>query len=304
MSRVVHIADDIGRLQVRDRQLLATVRHDTVVGPKAPLEDLDLVIVDSTRGLLLDFHVLQSLLSEQTSLVVCDKKHMPAGILMPLAGAWDHTRTLHAQIEMSVPRKKRAWQQVVRAKILAQADNLPKGNPARAQLLLLAAGVRSGDAGNTEATAARAYWPALLGKAFRRQPGSGGAENGLLDFGYAIVRSVVARSVVGAGLHPALGLHHSSRSNPFCLVDDLMEPLRPAVDAIVVTAGEMDLNEATTRRLLVGVLQLPFRVGERVGPLNVVADSYVNSVRRYICGEIDRIESPTVAGDPGSDPDQ
>jgi CRISP-associated protein Cas1 len=304
MSRVVHIGDDVGRLRVRNRQLLATFRHEYTAGPQAPLEDLDLVVVDSIRGLVLDVYVLQAMLSEQTCLVVCDTKHMPAGILMPLAGAWDHTRTLHAQIEMSSPRRKRAWQQVVQAKIRAQANNLQAADPVRARLLALAAGVRSGDAANAEATAARSYWPAMMSSSFRRRPGNHTAENGLLDFGYAVIRSVIARSVVGAGLHPALGFHHSSRSNPFCLADDLMEPIRPAVDALVKRSRGAEPGEAATRQLLSSLLQQPYRVGDRTGSLNVVADAYLTSVRRYVVGEVDRLAIPTVTDVPGPEPEQ
>ena len=297
MSRVVHIGDDVGRLQVRNRQLRAYHRDTKEILGTAPLEDVDLVLADSTRGIFFDTHTLQAMLAEDTTLVMCDNKHMPVGLLLPLAGSWNHTRILHAQIEMSAARRKRAWQQIVQAKIRAQARNLPHAHPVTRRLTQLATEVRSGDTSNTEATAAKSYWSALFGQPFRRETRTRQAENGALDYGYAVLRSIVARSVVGAGMHPALGLHHIGRDNPYCLVDDLIEPLRPAIDSLVLKHETEPTLSPQLRAVLAKVVETPFTIGDRNGPLTFVMDIYAANVRQYILGETDKIETPTLIYD-------
>lgn len=293
MSRLVHIGDAVRELHVRDRQLHAHLYTDGV-SSVAPLEDLDVVIVDNQRGLTFDIHVLRSMLAEETTLIVSDAKHLPAGVLLPLAGSWRHTEVLHEQIEMSLPRKKRAWQQIVQCKIRAQASNLPAGIHRR-RLELLALAVRSGDKGNLEAVAARAYWTTLFDTDFRRTSQSRQSENGALDYGYAVVRALLARSVVGVGLHPTLGFFHNSRQNPFNLVDDLVEPLRPAIDAIVLENREAVRRSLDIRLALIAVLDTTFRCGEHTGPLNHVTDKYALSVRKYISGMVDTIDIPVLS---------
>ena len=299
MTRLVHIGDSIDRLQAHDRQLLAHPRDLAMARGSAPLEDLDAVVVDCTDGLSLDLHVLRSMLAEGTTLVVCDRKHLPAGVLVPLAGTWNHTEVLHQQIEMSEPRKKRAWQQLVQAKIRAQAANVISG-PDRAKLKMLAAAVRSGDRGNAEAVAAKLYWAATFDGGFRRTMRTNEAENGALNYGYAVARALLARSVVGVGLNPALGFFHRSRQNPFCLVDDLIEPIRPAVDAIVLRNRAAIQESVDIRSALVAVMSRPFRCAEKRGPLNHVADHYALSVKRYVSGDIENIDIPVVDDDPNS----
>ena len=199
------------------------------------------------------------------------------------------------QVAVGKPLRKQLWRQLVRAKIRAQALNLPADCPARQKLLELSSGVRSGDPANVEAHAARVYWQNWLpDEAFRRDADGDGV-NALLNYGYAIVRAAVARALVAAGLLPALGLFHCNRSNAFCLADDLMEPLRPLVDRRVresaparprgVEAG----NES-------GTAGTPGRpacdwASER-GPLMVNLHRMVASLVRCYQGETDRLEIP------------
>src|SRR3546814_8596637 len=107
--------------------------------------------------------------------------------------------------------------------------------------------VRSGDPDNVEAQAARKYWPALMGSEFRRDQNAGGS-NALLNYGYTVMRSCVARSIIGAGLHPAIGLHHHSRLNGFALADDLVEPFRPLVDGLVRRMTDEGVTTVTSDR--------------------------------------------------------
>jgi CRISPR-associated protein Cas1 len=221
----------------------------------------------------------------------CDWRGIPHSATAP----WSHNSRVgarhQAQARMSAPRKKNAWMRITRAKILGQASNLPPG-PGRERLVDLARSVRSGDPENIEARASRTYWSRMFpGEQFHRDPGSDG-RNSLLNYGYAIVRGLTLRSVTAAGLAPALSVFHSNRANPFSLVDDLMEPFRPAVDH---TVGSMPrgatLADGKVKKELVEVLQQPMRgAGETV--LSSIT-SLVQGYAIYAENQSERLEVPS-----------
>jgi hypothetical protein len=169
--------------------------------------------------------------------IVSNEKHLPAAMLLPLSTHSTQTERFARQAAVSLPTRKRAWQQIVQAKLRAQARLLEETTGADQGLHVMAGRVRSGDPDNLEAQAARVYWPALFGKeasgeAFRRDP-EGEGINVHLNYGYAVLRAIVARALCASGLHPSLGVHHHNRYDTFCLADDLMEPFRPLVDRVV-----------------------------------------------------------------------
>jgi len=207
------------------------------------------------------------------AVVVCGPKHLPVGLLLPLQTHTEVVWRIDDQIAAPRPLLKRLWQQIVRTKILAQARNLPADSLARRRLTDLAQQVRSGDPANVEAQAARAYWQAMFGQTFRRNPDAEDGINALLNYGYAILRAAVARAIVAAGLFPALGIHHRNRSDAFALADDLVEPLRPMADAQV---RDRLLQEPCPPRLdqhakarLLELLSTTVRIEETTGPLMV-----------------------------------
>jgi CRISPR-associated protein Cas1 len=202
-----------------------------------PLADIAVLIVSHPQ-VSFTHAVLSGLASAGGVLVACNEKHMPVSMLLPLASHSLQTERFAAQASMALPAKKRAWQQIVRAKIRSQAQLISERNGDDHELAALAARVRSGDPANVEAQAARIYWRELFsGRGFRRDPDSGGV-NACLNYGYAVLRAAVARAICGAGLHPSLGLHHHNRYDAFCLADDLMEPFRPVVDREVARLAE------------------------------------------------------------------
>jgi CRISP-associated protein Cas1 len=207
--------------------------------------------------------------------VVSGDDALPAAMLLPLDQHHAPARRLAAQADAALPVRKRLWAEIVRAKIAGQAAVLAREGRESAPLFALARDVRSGDPSNKEAHAALYYWLHLFEPNFRRDPALPD-QNRLLNYGYAILRAFVARALCGAGLHPGLGLHHRHRNNPFCLADDLMEPLRPVIDAEVaalVRAGgpALPLDTATRRRLVAVIARDEFRFGaERTVPATLV----------------------------------
>ena len=274
------------RLSVANSQLVVE-RPDL---PKAtlPIEDLGVVIVDDIRATYTQ-SVFLSLLEAGATVLVTDRAHLPIGMMLPLDAHHTQTERHRAQVETSAPVRKRAWQAIVRAKIVQQATVLSHFTGSHGGLVPMARRVRSGDPENLEAQAAQRYWPRLFGKTFRRDREAEGV-NALLNYGYAVVRAAVARGVVAAGLIPSLGVHHRHRGNPFCLADDLLEPYRPYVDwRVRQMAGEdgeyaPDLAERETRAALLSLLNETVHVGGRREPLLLALHTSAASLCRTLTG--------------------
>lgn len=295
IKRTIEISREPAHVTVRLDQL--TLERDGQTVGSIPCEDIGILLVDHP-GTTYTHAALARLAAADAAVVVCGRDHLPVAILLPLA---DHSQVVwrvRDQVAVSKPLCKQLWKQIVQAKIHAQACNLPKG-PARTKLLVLARGVRSGDPQNAEAQASRVYWSAFFeGIVFRRDR-DGGGPNPLLNYGYAVLRAAIARAIVAAGLLPSLGLHHSNRSNAFCLADDLIEPLRPMVDHAVkglLDAGRTELDQSTKGKLL-EILTWEVCVGDQTGPLMVGLHRMVASLVRCFTGQATHLEFPALVAD-------
>ncbi len=268
-------------------------RDNTLVGRFAA-EDVGLLIVDTPRSIYTHGVVLE-LLKHGAMVVLCGSNHLPVGVLQPLVGHSLQARRQREQIQAGAPLRKRLWPQIVRAKIRAQAKHLQVIGSLESQAPEdMAKRVRSGDPENLEAQAARRYGSALFGPEFRRTR-EGPAPNPLLNYGYAIVRAATARAVCGAGLNPALGLHHTNQYNAFALADDLFEPLRPLVDRAVRAMHVRGLHmiDKDTKTQILKLLAeetLETRAGK--GPLLVALERYAASLAACFAGEARKLEIP------------
>lgn len=276
-----------------------------------PAEDIGVVVVD--HGQVTYSHgALQTLLDSGACLVVCGRDHQPAGLLLPISSHTQQVERLRLQINATRPTNKRLWQQLVIAKLRAQAANLPtnpnektnKGGVYQRKLASLAGQVKSGDTTNVEAQAAKVYWAAWRESGGRHLRGWYRDKDGYdplnihLNYGYAILRAAVARALVVAGLHPALGLHHQNRSNAFCLADDLMEPLRPLIDheaMALIREGREELDQSNKARLL-ALLAAPCAMDDQLGPLMVQLHRMTASLVRCLAGQEKRLEVPWPRG--------
>lgn len=299
IKRTIEISREPAHLSLRLGQLVLEREHQPV--STIPCEDLGMVVVDHSQ-VSYTHSALAALVEHDAVVVVCGKNHLPAGLLLPMTDHSEVVWRLHDQIAVSKPLRKQLWRQIVQAKIRAQANNLPASSPERTRLLELARTVRSGDATNHEAQAARVFWSAWLSddertrqrSPFRRNADGEDEINVLLNYGYSILRAAVARAIVMAGLHPAFGLQHCNRSNLFCLADDLMEPLRPLVDARVrelTRLGQTELSPITKAALL-QLLTQEAKTGSEAGPLMVTLHRYVASLVKCYAGESDQLEIP------------
>ena len=230
--RGVHICNPSG-LTLQQGQLCVDQDGNIVT---IPIEDIAYIILD-TRQTTITGSVFSALMKGGVVILQSDEKHIPCGIALPFQAHWRQGETAHLQTALSQPFKKRAWQSIVRQKVRNQASVLSilktqKATAESSALIAMIPQIKSGDSDNVEARAARAYWGALF-QDFRRAD-IDDKRNSALNYGYAVVRACLARSLSASGLIPAFGLHHASVTNAFNLADDLIEPFRPFVDYMVV----------------------------------------------------------------------
>jgi len=225
-ERVVEIAGDRRHLSLKRGFVL--IRSEGKELGRVPLDDVATVLVTG-RGITYSNDLLVEFAERRISFVLCDRNGVPAGWLWPAQGHHAQAGRMRCQAGSSKPLRKQVWKRLIQAKIRLQAQHLQLLEKPSAHLEKLSRSVRSGDPLNVEAQAARAYWQQVFGSEFRRDR-QGGGINAILNFGYAVLRGAVARSVAKAGLHPSLGIHHRQERNSFCLVDDLVEPFRAVVD--------------------------------------------------------------------------
>jgi len=253
IKRVIDISEQ-AYIHMKNKQLL--IKRDLEIIATIPIEDLGAVILQH-RAIVLTQAVIIACQENNVVLVFCDKQHLPYSVILPISDANSlHTKILVEQTQVSEPTRKRLWKQVVQYKIKEQALTLKLLNKNSKPLEYLVKKVKAGDKENHEAQAAQKYWRLLMGDGFRRDPQSGEV-NALLNYGYAIIRAIIARAIVGSGLHPALGLHHHNQYNGLCLADDLMEPFRPWVDYCVYNLikeeQSLEVNQ-DTKKVLLGLL--------------------------------------------------
>lgn len=198
-----------------------------------PIEDIGLLMLDHQQ-ITITQALMAKLLANNTAVITCNDTHHPTGMMLNLDGHSLQSQKFQAQIEASVPLKKQLWQQTIIAKITNQAAVLEKQRADHKLLLHYAKEVKSGDSDNHEAKAAAHYWKHIFPRfiQFKRER-HGLPPNNLLNYGYAILRAIVARSLTGSGLLPTLGIHHRNQYNAYCLADDIMEPYRPLVDQLI-----------------------------------------------------------------------
>jgi CRISP-associated protein Cas1 len=221
-------------LKLKDKQLsIETIIESETILKNIPIEDIGMIVIDHPQ-ITITSGLIQALQENNAAMITCDYRHMPQSILLPIEGNSVQQERYENQLAATEPLKKQLWAQTIVQKIKNQADALYQLGLPSEYLLPLQKNVKSGDSDNCEATAAVYYWQTL----FKHIPGfvrhrEGPPPNPFLNYGYAILRGTMARSIVAAGLLPTLGIFHKNRYNAFCLADDLMEPYRPYIDKIV-----------------------------------------------------------------------
>lgn len=262
-----------------------------------PIEDIGVLVLDHPQ-ISITHMLIAALLDNNVALITCNAKHMPTGLMLPLEGNTIQSERFQDQINASQPLKKQLWQQTVAQKIKNQATLLHHLRGAEVgNMLAWSQRVRSGDADNLEGRAAAYYWAQLMESYdnWNRDP-DGLWPNSLFNYGYAILRAVVARALVSSGLLPTLGIFHHNRYNAYCLADDIMEPYRPFVDQLVMEMlpfwpESTEINTQMKKQLL-QIPVLDILINGKRSPLMVGVSQTTASLSKCFSGELRKIVYP------------
>lgn len=221
-------------LRKKDMQLFVTFQEDeSKDSVSIPIEDIGMIVIDNPR-ITMTNALIMAMNENNAAVICCDNSHMPYGLMLPMYSHHAFTEKLGCQIDASLPLKKNLWKQTVISKISNQAALLKIKGVSTDKLEYLIRQVKSDDSTNVEGRAAAYYWDCIFGDLSFIRHRFGAPPNNMLNYGYAILRAIVARSLIGSGLFPTIGIHHRNKYNPYCLADDIMEPYRPFVDSLIL----------------------------------------------------------------------
>lgn len=262
-----------------------------------PVEDIGVVVLDN-KQITITQGLMEALLENNCAVITCDKSHLPVGLMLPLCGNTTQNERFRHQLDASLPLKKQLWQQTVQTKIRNQAAVLAFCRKTEiGNMRKWVTEVRSGDPDNLEGRAAAYYWKNMFPNVdgFTRDR-EGVSPNNLLNYGYAILRAVIARALVASGMLPTLGIHHHNRYNAYCLADDIMEPYRPYVDELVLNYTDQNgyPNELGTveKQAILGIPVMDVVIDGRRSPLMLAAGQTAASLSRCFSGESRKIVYP------------
>lgn len=286
-----HLSLHLKQLVVEQTQAdkTETIKHTI------PIEDIGVVIMESLQ-ITITQALMAALLDNNCAVITCDSHHLPTGLLLPLDNHNLQSERFREQINASEPLRKQMWQQTIVSKINSQAYVLRRQNIECRNMEMWAKSVRSGDSDNLEGRAAAYYWRNVFGDSDFVRGQFGDMPNGLLNYGYSIVRAMMARALVAAGLLPTLGIHHHSRYDAYCLADDIMEPYRAFVDLQVLDMwkryGDVEELSPALKKELLSLATIDVQIEAHRSPMMIAMQTTANSVQRCFSGVSRKIVYP------------
>ncbi|SMN10690.1 CRISPR-associated protein Cas1 [uncultured Candidatus Thioglobus sp.] len=291
IKRIVEVSNP-SYLHLKNKQLIIEQDHQQVA--QVPIEDIGVLILEHSTISITQLLIIECQ-KNNVAIIFCDEKHLPYSTVLPIAeGNNLHQKILKQQINITEPVRKNLWKQIIQQKIQNQADTLKQFDKNYTRLEKLAQEVKSGDSKNAEGLAAQYYWKALFGQGFIRNQNADGI-NAVLNYGYSIIRAMTARSIVAAGLHPAIGLFHHNQYNGLCLADDLMEPFRPWVDSIAYELYQENNDIQITKNIKIPFLNLlsgRVKFSEKYMPLMVSIHYLTADLKRNFSKENKKLIYP------------
>ena len=268
-------------LKNKQMQIKTSLINDTV-----PIEDIDTVLIENRRTVL-STALLGALGQSGVALFICNEFHMPCAVLLPYLQHSRQHEITKRQLDMTTPTKKQIWKQIVTAKIENQAIALALSdkNEISNELLVISKNVKSGDSSHTEGHAAAKYFIALFGDGFTRS-NENDLRNSWLNYGYAIFRGCVARTLTVYGFFPTFGVHHHSQLNQFNLADDFMEPFRPLIDLFVAkNANAESALTPVVKNSLLNLVNYNIMVDNKKYALSYAIERCVKSFSSMLMGK-------------------
>ncbi|MBA5792539.1 type II CRISPR-associated endonuclease Cas1 [Flavobacterium sp. xlx-214] len=264
LKRTIYIGNP-SYLKLKDNQLKIEDATTKEIKGSVPIEDLGFLVLDHYQ-ITISHQLIVMLQQNNVAIISCDESHMPLGLMLPMSGHVEHSERLKHQINVSEPLRKQLWKQTVESKIYQQKEILRKQNLPFDAMITYMNDVKSGDTTNMEGIAAQYYWKTLFDDFTRERKGD--APNNFLNFGYSVLRSMVARALVSSGLNPTIGIFHRNKYNAYCLADDVMEPYRPYIDELVVEWMQIQQSYILDKSAKSHLLQLATK------------DVYINGLQR------------------------
>lgn len=281
-------------LTLKNRQLVIQ-NKETRDESSVPIEDIGFVIIENNQ-VYVSIPAINALAENNAAVVFCNEKHLPFSMNLPLDCNTIQNQLFTAQIESSLPTKKRCWKQIIEFKIKNQAKVLEKYNINSVKLKQFASEVKSGDATNREAMAAKLYWDLLIGDVDWVRTRYGEYPNNLLNYGYAILRAATARALIGSGLLPTLGIHHHNKYDAYALADDMMEPYRPYIDdeiiAYMKTADKTEELTTDFKKSILNVLTRDVLIGKVTRPLMIALTITSSSLAKVFGSDAENLSLP------------
>ncbi|QNM86770.1 type II CRISPR-associated endonuclease Cas1 [Polaribacter pectinis] len=291
IKRTIYIGNP-SYLKLKQKQLVVQEPETKEIKGTVPIEDIALLMLDHYQ-ITISNQLLIKLQGNNVAVISCDEHHLPFGMMLPMYGHSEYSERIKHQLAASEPLKKQLWKQTVEQKIENQKALLDLNNKVSEPLAEYKLNVKSGDSSNREGIAAQYYWKHLFENFSRERFGE--EPNNLLNFGYAVLRSIVARALVSSGMLPVLGIFHRNKYNAYCLADDIMEPYRPFVDKLVynyvVSNNYYELNKDTKAHILTIATQDVFIDGV-VRPLFVAVTTTTSSLYKCFTGDLRQIKYP------------
>ncbi|MCT3759267.1 type II CRISPR-associated endonuclease Cas1 [Elizabethkingia anophelis] len=286
ITRSIYIGNP-AYLKLKDEQMYILCPETKELKGKVPVEDLGLLMLDHFQ-ITISHQLIQKMMGNNVVVVSCDGHHLPHGMMLPLYGHTEHSDRVKDQLEASEPLKKQLWKQTVECKIENQKEVLKRLGNYYEPMTDYQNNVKSGDITNMEGIAAQHYWKYLIGTGFLRER-FGDSPNQFFNFGYSVLRSMVARAIVETGLLPVMGIFHKNKYNPYCLADDLMEPYRPFVDLLVMQWLKVNPEaEELTKEFKAYLLQIAtkdVKIDGKTRPLLVALKMTSSSLYKCYTGE-------------------
>lgn len=293
ITRSIYIGNP-AYLKLKDEQLYIMEPETGQMKGKVPVEDLGLLMLDHWQ-ITISHQLIQKMMGNNVVVISCDAHHLPHGIMLPLHGHTEFSDRIKDQMEASEPLKKQLWKQTIECKIDNQKEVLRRLGNYYEPMIDYRNNVKSGDLTNMEGIAAQHYWKYLISLDFLRQR-FGDSPNQFFNFGYSVLRSIVARAIVETGLLPVLGIFHKNKYNPYCLADDMMEPYRPFVDWLVMYwLTRNPETEELTKEFKAHILQIAtkdVKIDGKTRPLMVAVKTTVSSLYKCYTGEKRQISYP------------
>jgi CRISPR-associated protein Cas1 len=294
LKRTIYIGNP-AYLKLKDFQMQIIDPETKEIRGSVSIEDMGFLVLDHHQ-ITLSHQLIVHLQGNNVAIISCDAHHLPFALMLPMAGHVEHSERLKNQINISEPLRKQLWKQTVESKISQQMLLLKKLKKEFQPMETYLAGVKSGDSTNMEGIAAQYYWKQMFNNFNREREGI--SPNHLLNFGYAVLRSIVARALVSSGLNPTIGIFHRNKYNAYCLADDIMEPYRPYVDVLVYELVENKLAEdELTKEMKTHLLKITTKdvmILQKNRPLMVAVSSTTSSLYKCYLGESRLIHYPTL----------